>query len=98
MEQKVSSFTTQAKNNDSVPQGQRNSTSCPSCSLDHDLDSCKQFLSKNPYGHKMFVMSKRLCFGCYAIDHNKRAALKREFAKKKVVVVIIQLAYIEVLS
>ena len=40
MKQKVSSFASQAKNDDSVPQKLRNSTSCPSCSLDHDLDSC----------------------------------------------------------
>ena len=50
MKQKVSSFARQDKNDDSVPQRLRNSTSCPSCSLDHDLDSCKQFLCKNPYG------------------------------------------------
>ena len=48
MQQKVSSFATQAKNDDSVPRRQRNSLSCPSCSLDHDLHSCKQFLHKNP--------------------------------------------------
>ena len=32
MKQKVSSFATQAKNDDSVPQRLRNYTSCPSCS------------------------------------------------------------------
>ena len=51
MKQKVSSFSPQAKNNDSLPQRQRNTTSCLSCSLDHDLDSCKQFLRKNPGDH-----------------------------------------------
>ena len=44
MKQKVSSFATQATNDDSVPQRLRNSTSCPSCSLDHDLDSCNSFV------------------------------------------------------
>ena len=83
MKQKVSSFATQAKNDDSVPQRLRNSTSCPSCSLDHDLDSCKQFLHKNPHGRKMFVMSKRLCFGCYAPDHNIKGCRKKRMCQKE---------------
>ena len=83
MKQKVISFATQGKNDDSVSQRQRNSTSCPSCSLDHDLDSCKQFLHKNPYGRKMFVMSKKLCFGCYAPDHNIKNFPKKRIGKKE---------------
>ena len=83
MKQKVSSFETQAKNDDSVSQSQRNSTSCPSCSLDHDLHSCKQFLCKNPYGGKMFVMSKRLCFGCCAPGHNIKSCPKIKMRQKE---------------
>ena len=62
MEQEVSSFETQAKNDDSVPQRLRNSTSCPS---------------------KMFVMSKRLCFGCYAPDHNIKSCPKKRMCQKE---------------
>ena len=83
MKQKVSSFATQAKKDDSVLQKPRNSTSCPSCSLDHDLDSCKQFLHKNRCGHKMFVMSKRLCFGSYAPDHNIKSCPKKRKNQKE---------------
>ena len=83
MKQKVSSFGTKAKNDDSVPQRLRNFTPCPSCSLDHDLDSCKQFLCKNPCGRKMFVMSKRLCFACYAPDHNIKSCPKKRMCQKE---------------
>ena len=46
MKQKVSSFATQAKNYDSVPQMQRNSTSRPPCSLDHILTVANSFCIK----------------------------------------------------
>ena len=74
----------QAKHDDYLPQRLRTSTLCPSCSLDHDLDTCKQqFLRKSPYGRKMFVMSKRLCFGCYTPDHNiKNCPIKRMCQKE----------------
>ena len=75
MKQKVSSFARQAKNDDSVSQRQRNSTPCPLCLSDHDLDRCKLFLCKTPHGHNMFVMSKRVCFGCDAPDHNVKSPL-----------------------
>ena len=81
MKQKISSFAAQAKNNDFVRRPrQKKSASYSSCSLDHDLDSSKQFL--RPYGRKTFVMSKRLCFG-YAPDHNVNRCPKKENLQEK---------------
>ena len=42
---------------------------CPCCKEKHCLDSCQIFMNRSPFARKMFVISHKLCFGCYSPSH-----------------------------
>ena len=66
---RVGSFVTRSENYDAGAETAVKDHLCPHCSKEHDLDDCKDFLAKSSYARKMFVISKKLCFGCYSSDH-----------------------------
>ena len=66
---RVVSFATRSESCNSSTEIAVKDLACPHCSKEHDLDDCKDFLAKSPYARKMFVISKKLCFGCYSSDH-----------------------------
>ena len=65
---KVTSFATESNNQD-IRDDSKEKLLCVYCSKDHDIDCCNEFLANSPYHRKMFVVSKRLCFGCYSSEH-----------------------------
>ena len=66
---KFTSFATES-NNENVNADSKEKLLCLCCNKDHDIDSCSEFLAKSPYHRKLFVVSKRLCFGCYSSEHS----------------------------
>ena len=62
--QKVASFVTKSEKCDANTEAFAKH-SCLYCSKEHDLDDCKDFLAKSSYARKMFIITKKLCFGCY---------------------------------
>ena len=55
-------------NNDQMPKQKKKKRKCALCLKDHDIDDCKQLLSKSIEDRK-FVREKQLCYGCLGSNH-----------------------------
>lgn len=54
--------------------------SCPKCTKSHDLDVCPEYLNLSVENRRKFLISKRLCFGCYnhiSSNHDVRSCRRR---------------------
>ena len=79
---KVTSFATETSNQD-IRDDSKEKLLCVYCNKDHDIDSCSEVLAKSPYCRKMFVVSKRLCFGCYSSEHSLSNCQKKRVCQKE---------------
>ncbi|XP_068240986.1 uncharacterized protein [Palaemon carinicauda] len=81
---KSSSFATQAELN---PENRKTSIvsekekSCPMCKKNHDLDDCWNFAKKTSEEKIDFLKEKRLCFGCFGLNHTSKGCMKRKQCK-----------------
>ena len=55
---------------------------CPLCKKDHDLESCNDFIAKSVSERRDFVMSNRLCFGCFETGHVTRFCKSRRTCRE----------------
>lgn len=51
---------------------------CVLCEGNHELDDCKQFLTKSLEGRKQYAKQKGLCFGCLHAGHLSRKCRQRK--------------------
>ncbi|XP_068204676.1 uncharacterized protein [Palaemon carinicauda] len=78
---KSSSFATQAELN---PENRKTSIvsekekSCPMCKKNHDLDDCWNFAKKTSEEKIDFLKERRLCFGCFGLNHTSKGCMKRK--------------------
>ena len=72
--QKRSSFSTSIDGVEKV-------TNVDPCNLNHDLEVCYAFLKKSIDDRKLFLMEKKLCFGCYGKDHIAKGRLNKRKCK-----------------
>ncbi len=55
---------------------------CMMCGQDHDLDICNKFLSRTPTERRQIVHDKKLCFGCYGLNHISRNCQKKRTCQR----------------
>ena len=68
---------------DSVSDTKNTDPGCPFCSEQHCLDSCQTFKNKSPFARKMFVVSHKLCFGCYSPLHSVTNCTQKLVCREK---------------
>ncbi len=84
---RITSFVTKSnatgQANDSVTNTKNTDPECPFCSEKHCLDNCKTFMNKSPFARKMFVISHKLCFGCYSPAHSVTNCTQKLVCREK---------------
>ena len=55
--------------------------SCKMCGKTHDLDDCKEYLTKTLQGRREFLKDKDLCFACYQAGHRSKGCAQRKTCK-----------------
>ena len=80
---KVGSFLSEASHKPApkVSVNQREKKECALCQRNHEIDTCKEFLSKTVDGRKAFARQKGLCFGCLSSDHVAKFCKQRKTCK-----------------
>ena len=53
-------------------------STCVLCNGQHDLDSCREFCSKDIKDKKEYAKVKGLCFGCLEVGHVSKSCRKRK--------------------
>ena len=95
---KITSFVTKSEETDTAINTKLNATNqannsvidakntvqkCPFCKEKHCLDSCQTFMNRSPFARKMFVISHKLCFGCYSPSHTVTNCTQKLVCREK---------------
>lgn len=62
-------------------QQQSQTTKCALCENSHDLDDCKDFVSKSLEDKKKFLTEKSLCFACYDSGHRSKGCTNKKVCR-----------------
>ncbi len=54
---------------------------CQICKGKHDLDDCKQFLTKSVNERRSYLQQNNLCFACYNTGHTSKGCLHKRTCK-----------------